>query len=154
MENQKIHLKCSRCGEILDMDPDKLMAFCPFCGEKLTNDAGKGRDFENPEPGCGAAEPIAEGPSEKTMKEIPANENKDSGFEEQPDSRSENKTSSEADDDIPEWFDPPIKEKKTKPGQIIAICAASAVIIVLLFLFPAGALVLTAFLLLIYLATR
>lgn len=34
-----IHMKCQNCGANLDIDIDNMMAFCPYCGEKLMIDA-------------------------------------------------------------------------------------------------------------------
>lgn len=38
MATRSIHLKCQNCGANLDVDLDRLMAFCPYCGEKLLID--------------------------------------------------------------------------------------------------------------------
>ena len=38
MATKLIHLKCQNCGASLDLDLDKLMAFCPYCGAKLMID--------------------------------------------------------------------------------------------------------------------
>ena len=38
MATKLIHLKCQNCGANLDLDLDKLMAFCPYCGAKLMID--------------------------------------------------------------------------------------------------------------------
>ena len=33
-----IHMKCQNCGANLDIDLDHMMAFCPYCGEKILID--------------------------------------------------------------------------------------------------------------------
>lgn len=41
MSARLIHMKCQNCGANLDLDLDHLMAFCPYCGEKLLIDVDK-----------------------------------------------------------------------------------------------------------------
>ena len=38
MSARLIHMKCQNCGANLELDLDKLIAFCPFCGAKLMID--------------------------------------------------------------------------------------------------------------------
>ena len=38
MATKIIHLNCQNCGAALDMDTDRLIAFCPYCGQKLLID--------------------------------------------------------------------------------------------------------------------
>jgi DNA-directed RNA polymerase subunit RPC12/RpoP len=39
-----IKMKCSHCGANLELDLDNLMAYCPYCGEKLLIDVGQLKD--------------------------------------------------------------------------------------------------------------
>lgn len=38
MAARLIHMKCQNCGANLELDLDHLMAYCPYCGEKLMID--------------------------------------------------------------------------------------------------------------------
>ena len=38
MAARLIHMTCQNCGANLDLDLDKLIAFCPYCGAKLMVD--------------------------------------------------------------------------------------------------------------------
>lgn len=38
MATKMVRLKCQNCGSSLDLDMDNLMAYCPYCGQKLLFD--------------------------------------------------------------------------------------------------------------------
>lgn len=38
MAIKMVRLKCQNCGSSLDLDMDNLMAYCPYCGQKLLFD--------------------------------------------------------------------------------------------------------------------